>query len=178
MPPHNYFAGINLPGGTTDPAAIWAPSSILAPSSITDLSPITTSFPIWQEYSVQFYPIVQFLPIYNLACIPVGRDGAVWRTEFSPMEVNWLISTLLMSPLMTTLYQTEANLLSYTSPIIVADGAIQLFSVRGWISYRGSFILCLEFYSIALTLDEKFLIGIKVFYYINLQIFLYNIFNY
>ena len=50
-------------------------------------------------------------------------------------------STLLMSPLMTLLYQTEAHLLTITSPtsdfslcenlLRVALGAIQLFSVRG-----------------------------------------------
>ena len=61
---------------------------------------------------MQFDPIVQFLPKYNLAFIPVGSEGAVCNTEFSPIEVNYPISTLLISPLITALYQTEANLLN------------------------------------------------------------------
>ena len=63
--------------------------------------------------------------------MPVGNEGAVCRTEFSPILENWLISTLLISPLITALYQMDANLLSWTSPITVADGAIQFYSVLG-----------------------------------------------
>ena len=144
FPPQSYFEGISLPGGTTDPAFSYAPFSILAPSKMTQWSPITTSSPIWHEYNVQLAPIVEFLPIWSFACIPVGKDGAVWSTEFSPILAKCYISTLLISPLMTTLYQIVANLLIYTSPITVADGAIQLFSVLGSISYKGNFILCFE----------------------------------
>ena len=79
---------------------------------MTTLSPMKTSSPIWQEYKVQLDPIVQFLPTTNLACIPVGRDGAVCKTVFSPIEVKFPISTLLISPLMTALYHMEANLLT------------------------------------------------------------------
>lgn len=70
--------------------------------------------------------MVQFRPISNLACIPVGNEGAVCKTVFSPMEVNSPIVTLLISPLTTALYQIVANLLILTSPITVALGAIQL----------------------------------------------------
>ena len=80
---------------------------------------------------MQFDPIVQFLPTVNLAYIPVGSDGAVCKTVFSPIDVNYPISTLLISPLTTALYHMDANLLISTSPIMVADGAIQLFSVLG-----------------------------------------------
>jgi len=62
----------------------------------------------------------------NLAYIPVGKDGAVCKTVFSPIDVNSFTSTLLISPLITALYQTVANLLIITSPITVALGAIQL----------------------------------------------------
>ena len=97
---------------------------------------------------MQSEPITQFLPINNLAFIPVGRDGAVCKTEFSPTLVKLETSTLLMSPLITALYHTEAYLLSYTSPMIVADGAIQFYSVLGSKSKSESFITCLEYSSV------------------------------
>jgi hypothetical protein len=34
---------------------------------------------------VQLAPIEVFLPIWSFACIPVGKEGAVWSTEFSPI---------------------------------------------------------------------------------------------
>lgn len=74
------------------------------------MSPINTSSPIWHEYKVQLDPIVQFLPIVNLAYIPVGSDGAVCKTVFSPIELKLPTSTLLISPLITALYHTDANL--------------------------------------------------------------------
>jgi hypothetical protein len=81
---------------------------------------------MWQEYKVQFDPTVTLYPTYTLAFMPVGRLAAVCTTELSPIDEKFITlkrfnyfstySTLLISPRMTLLYQTDAHLFMSTSP--------------------------------------------------------------
>ena len=71
--------------------------------------------------------MVVFIPMVRAADMELGRDAAVSSTEFSPTLEKLPRVILLMSPLSTALYQMEAYLFTETSPMTVAEGAIQLF---------------------------------------------------
>jgi len=60
--------------------------SILAPSKTTLLKPITTFSSVVQEYKVLNPYKFVYLPKWTIAYYPVGKQPAVWITEFSPIE--------------------------------------------------------------------------------------------
>ena len=126
LPAQSWRAGISRPGGTTEPGASWAYFSTTAPSMITDLSPITASYPMWQEWRVHPPPMVTLGSIMTSDESPLGSEPEVKITVPSPMEEYLRMVTLLMSPLMTTLPPIETSVSTWTSPMRVALGAIQV----------------------------------------------------
>eukprot|EP00617_Octactis_speculum_P023825 CAMPEP_0185765156 /NCGR_PEP_ID=MMETSP1174-20130828/26595_1 /TAXON_ID=35687 /ORGANISM="Dictyocha speculum, Strain CCMP1381" /LENGTH=99 /DNA_ID=CAMNT_0028448093 /DNA_START=215 /DNA_END=514 /DNA_ORIENTATION=+ len=92
---------------------------------MTQPSPIMQPSRIVHDTNVLPAPMVLSLRMSTTAGKPDGKCEHVLMTTLSPMDTFDPTLTSFLSPKTTALYQTDTWLLTLTSPITVAEGAMK-----------------------------------------------------